>query len=105
MTTFNFYPPPQPHQALARAAAQRWARQHPFRAVVVRMLARLGRDRPQPSHHLLEHCPETPQEDLEDLLDRWCRHWYQSLAATAAGRLQLDLRNKLNDIRLDREGW
>jgi len=116
MTTFNFYPPPQPHQALAKAAAQQWASQHPLRAVVVRVLARLGRGRQQPrerssiaseasSHHLLEHCPETPQEALEALLDRWCRHWYQSLASTPEGRLQLDLRNRANEIRLDRQGW
>jgi hypothetical protein len=89
MPSFDFPPPPEPHQRLARAVANQWQQQNPFRAAVVRVLARLDRDRPQPSHHLLEHCPETPQEAL---LDRWCRHWYQSLASTPEGRLQLDLR-------------
>jgi cation transport ATPase len=116
MTTFNTLPPRQPHQRLARAAAQQWASQHPLRAAVVRVLARLGRSRQQPSHHPLEHCPETPQDGLEALLDRWTRHWYGSLASTPEGRLlaslpielrslQLDLRDKLNDIRLDQQGW
>jgi hypothetical protein len=105
VTTSDTLPPRQPHQALAKAAAQQWASQHPLRAAVVRVLARLGRDRPQPSHHPLEHCPDTPQDDLEDLLDRWVRHWYGSLASTPEGRLQLDLRDKLNDIRLDQQGW
>ena len=105
MTTFNTLPPPQPHQRLARAAAQQWASQHPLRAALVRVLGRLGRSRQQPSHHLLEHCPETPQEDLEDLLERWCCHWHRSLASTPEGRLQLDLRDRANDIRLDHLGW
>jgi hypothetical protein len=116
MTSLLIPPPPEPHQRLARAAAQRWASQHPLKAALARVLARLGRDRPQPGHHPLEHCPDTPQDDLEDLLDRWVRHWYGSLASTPEGRLlaslpielrslQLDLRNKLNDIRLDQQGW
>ena len=127
MTTFDTLPPRQPHQRLARAAAQQWASQHPLRAALVRVLGRLGRSRQQPrerssiaseasSYHPLEHCPDTPQDDLEDLLDRWVRHWYGSLASTPEGRLlaslpielrslQLDLRDKLNDIRLDQQGW
>lgn len=105
MTTFNTTSPPEPHQALARAAARQWASQNPFRAAAVRVLVRLGRGRQQHSHHLLEHCPETPQEDLEALLEQWAVHWYRSLASTPEGRLQLDLRDKLNAIRLDQQGW
>ena len=105
MTTLNTFPPPEPHQALARVAASQWASQHPLKAAVVRVLTRLRPTKGQPSYHLLEHCPEASQEDLEALLDRWVRHWYGSLAGSSEGRLQLDLRDRLNDIRLDRQGW
>ena len=116
MTTIYFVPPPEPHQRLARAAARQWARQHPYRerssivsaairAVVVRVLARLKPVKGEPVCHQLEWCPETSQEDLEALLDRWCRHWYGSLASTPEGRLQLELRRHAKDARLDREGW
>jgi len=106
MTTLNDLPPPcEPHQALARVAASQWARQHPLKAVLVRVLARLVPASREPLCHLLEHCPETSQEDLEALLDRWCCHWHGSLASTSQGRLQLDLRDRLNDARLDQQGW
>jgi hypothetical protein len=116
MTSLLIPPPPEPHQRLARAAARQWASQHPLRAALARVLARLGGGRQQPrerssiaseasSYHPLEHCPDTPQDDLEDLLDRWVRHWYGSLASTPEGLLQLDLKNKLSDIRLDQQGW
>ena len=116
MTTIYFVPPPEPHQRLAKAAARRWARQHPYRerssivsaairAVVVRVLARLKPASGEPVCHQLEHCPETPQEALEALLDRWVSHWYQSLAATPEGRLQLELRRHAKDLKPDPEGW
>ena len=105
MTTIYFVPPPEPHQRLAKAAARRWARQHPYRALVVRVLARLRPVKGEPVCHQLEWCPETPQEDLEALLDRWCCHWYQSLVSSADGRLQLDLRRHAKDLKPDPEGW
>ena len=106
MTTIYLTPPPpEPHQRLARAAARRWARQHPCRALVVRVLARLKPASGEPVCHQLEHCPETPQEALEALLDRWVSHWYQSLAATPEGRLQLELRRHAKSLKPDPEGW
>ena len=104
MTTIYFTPPPEPHQRLARAAARRWARQHPYRALVVRVLARLRPVKGEPLCHQLEWCPETSQEDLEGALDRWFRHWYGSLAGSSEGRLHLELRRHAKDARLDREG-
>jgi non-ribosomal peptide synthetase component F len=105
MTTIYFDPPPEPHQRLARAAARRWARQHPFKAVLVRVLARLRPIKGEPLFHQLEWCPATPQEALEGALDRWFRHWHGSLAATPEGRLQLALRRHAKNLKPDPEDW
>ena len=105
MTSFNITPPLEPHQGLALKVARRWRQEHRFKAFLVELLARIRPTRGNPACHPLEQCPATPQEELEELMERWCRHWLGCLASTSQGRLQLDLRDRANDIRLDREGW
>ena len=104
MSSFDFDPPPEPHQHLARTVACQWRHQQPLRAQLVRALASLSRSRPQPGCHPLGWRPATPHQDLEALLEQWARHWHSSLQNTAEGSLHLELRDQINDLRLDQHG-
>ena len=101
MTTFNVIEPLEPHQVLARKVARQWRQEHRFRAQVVELLAMIKPARGNAACHPLEQCPETSQEQLEQLAERWARHWCGSLCSTAEGRLELQLRGLISDARLD----
>ena len=100
---------PSPAERLARLAHLTWCDQHPLRAKLAKVKAKLNARRqgnnPAQVPHWLERCKETTPMAATAAFLRWRTYCRDSLQRTPQGRFQQQVDNLKHDSWIDRWGY